>query len=240
MLRGVHRWSWRSTICMPTDPDTLRSLVFLAPRLLRRRVTLLGGYRPEAMLSEHAAALSEVARSPYASVFGVSAFDAAEIEALIEQSTGERAWGDLAQLLLRVTSGNPFWVHQILRDLVTRRSIARESATAAVEAEIPTLLRPVLRRRLAAVPAQVDRWLRCASAVGRAFDVPLLARVAECSVADLGAGLAEAERTDLVQRLRSSPARWEFTHDLVREVLYDELRETKEDCARVHLRIVEA
>jgi len=78
-----------------------------------------------------------------------------------------------------------------------------------------------VRARLARLPAEAVQVLRFAAVVGREFDRAVLERACGLSAASVLDHLRAASEARLVSKLPSG--RYRFDHDLVREVLYDDL-----------------
>ena len=65
--------------------------------------------------------------------------------------------------------------------------------------------------------------LRVAAVIGREFDLHLLQRTSRLTPARLLAVLGEAAAVGVIAELPSTPRRYSFAHELVRETLYDDL-----------------
>jgi predicted ATPase len=87
-------------------------------------------------------------------------------------------------LILAKAEGNPFFVEEVIRMLIDRGAIRRESerwvATASAEGvEIPDTLQGLLLERIDRLPPDSRRTLRIASVIGRQFGVTILERLLE-------------------------------------------------------------
>jgi class 3 adenylate cyclase len=87
-------------------------------------------------------------------------------------------------LILAKAEGNPFFVEEVIRMLIDRGAIRRESerwvATASAEGvEIPDTLQGLLLERIDRLPPESRRTLRIASVIGRQFGVTILERLLE-------------------------------------------------------------
>src|SRR5262249_56511807 len=76
-----------------------------------------------------------------------------------------------------------------------------------------------------------------AAVIGRQFDVPLLAKLAEASEDAVLDALDEATAASLVTEVRGAGEQYTFRHALIRTTLYDELSATRR--ARLHRRVGE-
>jgi len=89
---------------------------------------------------------------------------------------------DVRDLILARAEGNPFFVEEVIRMLIDRGAIVKESdrwvATAKVSVvEIPDTLHGLLLARIDRLPHESRRTLRVASVIGRQFGVSILERL---------------------------------------------------------------
>jgi adenylate cyclase len=126
--------------------------------------------------------------------------------------------------------GNPLFVEEIVRDLVSKGALARRgdrwACTAACEAvDIPPTLHGLLLSRVDRLPADARRLLQEAAVLGEAFDEALLWAIAT----DMQAAEAALDRlveSDLIQQVGydgREGSRYRFTHALVHEAVYQNL-----------------
>ncbi|WP_250291921.1 adenylate/guanylate cyclase domain-containing protein, partial [Frankia sp. CiP1_Cm_nod1] len=104
--------------------------------------------------------------------------------------------------------------------------------------EIPETVRDLVRWRLSRLSRECAAALDVASVIGREFDVDILSaatRIDEMRLLDL---LDEAGQAGLVQEDHDQPARYVFSHSVVRRFLRDSLGVTR--AARLHRRIGDA
>jgi len=201
--------------------DLLRHVV---DHLADRPLMLLLSHRPDtrppvvaraAQLVIRLAPLSpEDTRTLVAGLFGTSAGD---LLTQLQDFVTERA------------GGNPFFVEEIIRSLVSKGVLVRQgdrwTCTAACEGvDVPPTLHGLLLSRIDRLPADARRLLQEAAVLGAVFDEGLLRAVA----ADPGpveAALDRLVEADLIQtvRHRREGSRHRFIHALVHEVVYQNL-----------------
>ncbi len=123
-----------------------------------------------------------------------------------------------------VTGGNPLFVGEVVRALLAGGQLGgAEGQVTDPMLRIPEELRGLLHRRLAGLSTEAVANLKVASVVGSDFELRVLRRVSRLSVGRLSEALAEAERAGIVSEDASAPGRYVFSHELVREALYDDL-----------------
>lgn len=146
-----------------------------------------------------------------------------------------------AELVHRETSGNPFFLGEVLRHLAETGALVERdgrwtSDLTPEEAGIPEGIREVVGRRLSRLGPDVEQVLRSAAVIGYEFDVDLLA--------DVVGGHADSVLDALDTAIAASLAvevgvnRYRFAHALVRETLHGELSASRR--SRQHRKVAEA
>ncbi len=142
--------------------------------------------------------------------------------------------------------GNPFFVEEILRQLIDEGRLVRETdgwraAPTIGDVEIPDSVQAVLAARIDLLRPQEKRTLQAAAVVGRVFWPAPVARFLDGSAGQLDSDLRDLEERDLVlSRLTSSVAgqvEYIFKHALVRDVAYESI--PRRERAHAHLEVAE-
>lgn len=142
--------------------------------------------------------------------------------ALVAEVTHDQAQAVVVSAALqRVTKGNPFFLHQILRHLVETGTL--EDAASGVELPVPAKVKEVIGRRLSRLGDAARRILTAAAVIGEEFDLDLLERVDDLSEDQLVAVVDELLASGVVAEVPAVKERYRFCHALVREVLYGRL-----------------
>ncbi len=146
-----------------------------------------------------------------------------------------------AERVQRETSGNPFFVGEVLRDLIENGTLIERggqwtSELHVEEAGIPDGVREVVGQRLNRLGDAVERVLRSAAVIGYEFDVDLLADMLGQGVDHVLDALDTAAAANLV--IEVGVDRHRFAHALVREVLHAELSSSRR--SREHRKAAEA
>ena len=146
-----------------------------------------------------------------------------------------------AEMVQRETSGNPFFLGEVLRHLAETGALVERdgrwtSDLRPEEAGIPEGIREVVGRRLSRLGDDIEGILRSAAVIGYEFDLDLLADVTGKDVDEVLDALDVAATANLA--IEVGVGRHRFAHALVRETLHDELSATRR--ARQHRRVAEA
>jgi hypothetical protein len=121
-------------------------------------------------------------------------------------------------VLHRRTAGNPLFTTELVR-------AGHAHGERLDEVALPPSLRRVLARRLARLPDPTRQTLTAASVLGNEFRLALLTEVAATEQDAVLAALDEASAAGVVRQLDAG--RYAFTHQLLRDALYEELGITR-------------
>ncbi|MCB0190182.1 MAG: tetratricopeptide repeat protein, partial [Caldilineaceae bacterium] len=128
-------------------------------------------------------------------------------------------------LLYRLTEGNPFFIEEVLKGLITAGDIfyvdGQWDRKPLQELHIPPTVQAAVQRRTAQVSAAARQLLTTAAVIGQRFDYPLLQQVMEKPDQELLALLRELVAAQLI--VEASADNFVFRHALTRQTVYAEL-----------------
>jgi len=212
------------------------------------RLLVIGTYRDSDLSRSHplTAVLADLRRETGVERVSLQGLDDAAVETLVAAVARHELDDALiafAHAIRRETEGNPFFIGEVIRHLVESGALFEAGGRWTYRGEIaglgiPEGVREVIGRRLGRLSEATSRMLGLAAVIGRQFDVPLLAKIAETSEDAVLDALDEATAAALVSEVRSSAAQFAFRHALIRTTLYEELSATRR--ARLHRRVGEA
>jgi eukaryotic-like serine/threonine-protein kinase len=207
------------------DEPSLLLLRFAAREIGSSGLLILGTYRDVELGRHHplARVLGEISGLEGSARIPLKGFSVGAVERYIEMTAGAPAAPGLAEAVQRQTDGNPFFVGEVVRLLVSEGKLTSSSDVS--ELQIPQGVREVVGRRLDRLSEETNDALRVAAVVGREFDEELLVRVAELSPEALMTAARESVAERLVKDL--GDRRYSFAHALVRDTLYEELSPAK-------------
>jgi len=234
------------------DQGTLSLLHYALRHLRNDRVLVLATYREVELDRTHplAAVLVDWNRERLATRVPLGRLSHADTGALIAMLFGQETVGaEFVDALYRETEGNPFFLEEVVKSMIEQGEIYREDGgwgrKEMHELAIPQSVKEAIGRRLTRLTDATVDALRTAAALGKIFSFNELAAVTSGSVDTLLDALDEATAAQLV-RANGDDASissdghddFEFTHDKIREVLYEELNPIRQ--RRLHQRIGEA
>lgn len=210
---------------------------------------IVGTYRDSELETGHPLidTVAALRREPGVELIGVGGLDDLEMIALVETSAGheldERA-RSMAVLLRRESAGNPFFAHEILRNLVESGDLVLgDDGRWVVEKEfdelvIPQSVRDVVGQRIVRLGDEPLKVLTTAAVIGRDFDLALLAAITGDDEDDLLDLLENATKAGILAEVPGGDERFRFQHTLARQTLEAGLSEGRR--RRMHRKIAEA
>jgi ATP/maltotriose-dependent transcriptional regulator MalT len=207
------------------DAPSLRLLEFLAPEIGDCRLIVLGTYRPTELSRQHplSDALGAMARAPNLLRVGLGGLSAEEVHDFVA-ATALQAPAWLTGSLYTQTEGNPLFLREIVRFL-EQQGVLRPGGSVPLMAlppaiRIPEGVKEVIGRRLNLLSAACNETLALAAVIGRDFAHDVLLRAGGGQqVID---ALDEALAAHIIEE--TGDAQYQFSHNLIRATLYDELR----------------
>ncbi|MGZ5418964.1 MAG: protein kinase domain-containing protein [Solirubrobacterales bacterium] len=220
------------------DEPSLLLLKFAARELAGSGLFIVGTYRDVELGRHHplARVLAELGEAEGARRVTLRGLDAPAVSRYMEMASGIEPPAELARKVHEQTEGNPFFVSEVVRLLVSEGTLSKNAAASGTRLAIPQGVREVVGRRLDQLSEEANEALRVAAAIGREFDGRLVMKVADLPYEQLQSAADEAIGARLL--VPSGEQRYSFAHALVRETLHDELSSAQR--ARLHAEIARA
>jgi eukaryotic-like serine/threonine-protein kinase len=218
------------------DKPSLLLLEFLAQELRDARMLVIGTYRDMEVGRQHplCQTLAELGREELARHILLQGLSEQDVACLIEVTTNRQPPPALVTRVYEKTEGNPFFVNEIVRLLVTDGRLNRPEQEASWNLPIPQTVSEVVGHRLDRLSAECNRVLATASVIGREFSLNVLEQVSDLSRERLLEVVEEAVAARVIQEMASALGRYSFSDALIREALYEELSTSRR---RLHQRI---
>ena len=211
------------------DTPSLLFLRFVAGQLGNSRIVVVCTYRDAELTPDHP--LTEVAleinREPTTEEVRLLGFHDVEVAAFVEATTTVRPDPGLVTRLQRETTGNPLYLEQAVRLNATEGGLDALSESELRHLPVPSRISDLIGRRVDFVSDRCQEALRLASVLGAEFGFEALRRLGDFTAEELLEMIDEAVETDLLATTADSPASFRFSHDLVRETLYESLTQAE-------------
>lgn len=209
------------------DEASLDLLAFFVRRLARLPVAVLLTWRSEELGRDHPLRLlyAGALRDERATLVSLSRLGEEPMRELVVAAAARGAPipPELASQLYRESEGQPFFLVEYLQLVQTQGAPpdkARGDTSPAPALTIPATVRELLHSRLAHVGEPALQLLSAAAVVGRSFDFQLLHAVSGRGEMETLSALEELTAHGLVSETTRDT--YDFTHDKLRTLVYDE------------------
>ncbi|MFQ6030213.1 MAG: AAA family ATPase, partial [Dehalococcoidia bacterium] len=224
------------------DQPSLLLLQFLAREIGGGRLLLVGTYRDVELSRQHplAETLGELTRERLFQRVLLRGLGQEDVARFVEIATGIVPPSGLTQAVFTQTEGNPLFVTEVVRLLVQEGELTQERRADrdSWSVRIPEGVREVIGRRLNRLSQRCNETLTIASVIGREFTLdqlkPLIEDLTEDRLLEV---LEEALAARVIEELPQVAGRYQFTHALIQETLFEELTLTRR--VRLHGRIAQ-
>jgi tetratricopeptide (TPR) repeat protein len=225
------------------DSGTLQLLHYLLRHLHHDRVLFLVAYREVELDRTHplAEAIVEWNRERRAVRIALGRLTRAETAAMLASLfQSDTISPEFAEAIQRETEGNPFFIEEVVKALIESGVVYREDGRwerkAIEDLAIPQSVKEAIGRRLNRLDAPTLDVLHAAAVIGKTFSYGVLQDSLRQGDAELLPALDHATAAQLVTPLEGEA--YVFTHDKIRETLYDEVNPIRR--RRLHRQVGEA
>ena len=186
---------------------------------------VVGTYRDLELTPDHplTSAIAELAREPVTRIVALRGLDAAAVGDFIEATANVAPRDHLVAAVWRETNGNPLFVGEAVRLLSAEGRLGDVADLSSLRVAVPASVRAVIARRIGHLSEASARALGLGAALGPEFSLEIIRRVGMYEGDEAMDLIDEAIEAGLLQQVAGVHGRYRFSHDLVRETLYDEL-----------------
>ena len=231
------------------DKPTLALLKHLIAESGSMPLLILGAYRHSELPRHHPLAdtLADLRREQGVERISLDGLGEPDVVAIMEATAGHEmdAIGlELAREIAAESSGNPFFVAELLRHLTESGVLVQQAGGRwQLKGELgalglPQSVREVIGRRVERLGEAVAQVLTAAAVIGRDFDVDLLSEVVAPGEEELLDLLEVAVEASVLVERSERPGAFSFAHALINHTLYEDLGATRR--ARLHQQVAEA
>lgn len=142
---------------------------------------------------------------------------------LAEAGQAVRLSDELAARIVERSAGNPFYLGELLTDLLQRAAPAGGGLDLTDLAELPTSLHSLILGRLDRLELAAQMSLKVASVVGKQFRVGWVSACQGAADERAAAAFVATDQAGLTERVLAEPPTHAFNHAITRDVTYDSL-----------------
>jgi tetratricopeptide (TPR) repeat protein len=221
------------------DTPSIVLLRFLASQLSDMALLVVGTYRDVELTPEHplTSALAEMAREPVTRVVALGGLEVDAVGEFISAAADVTPLDQLVAAVWRATDGNPLFVGEAVRLLSAEGRLGEVADLPSLRIAVPAGVRAVIARRIGHLGDTTIKALRLGAALGPEFSLEVLRRIGDLGDDKALDAVDEAVDAGLLHPVSGALGRYRFSHDLVRETLYDEQSPGRR--ARLHRRIAD-
>lgn len=215
------------------EPTALLLLRHLVRALVDAPILIVASYRDTEELSTALRATIADLERGHVRRIALAGFDDAELADLVMSVTEVRS--DPANVVLEqlrmLTAGNPLYAVQLLRHLLESGQLGEGGdirlSGPITAIEIPASLLDIVWSRVRTLGDVAHDLLQAGSVLGIEFDEETLAAMSDRSPEEVAAALELSIDAGLLLETDATPAKLRFTHALVAQALYAELRKPR-------------
>ena len=211
------------------DDTSLEFLHYLARRCLAHPLILLLTYRSDEVHPGLSQLLAQLDRERLVREYVLKRLSSVEVEAMLLAIFAEQRVvpGELREMLYTLTDGNPFFLEEVLKSLLTSGGITftdsgwvrlLPSSSPDRHLSIPRSVQDAVSQRTRHLSAKAKQLLTLAAVAGRRFDVDVLQRLLHCTEPLIVELLREVMAAQLV--VEESADQFSFRHALTRQAIY--------------------
>ena len=205
------------------DTVSLLLLRFLARQAGEMRLMVVATYRDIELTPEHplSPVVADLAREPTTRIVTLGGLPPSAVGRYIGETAGVTPHDLVVAAVWRETNGNPLFVGEAVRLLTAEGRLADMTDLPTLRVAVPAGVREVITRRVGHLSQDAQRLMTIGSVLGPEFRVEVMRRLADMPADRAVDLLEEAVRTGLLAPVSGTLDRYRFSHDLVRETLYD-------------------
>ncbi len=207
-----------------SDDSSLEYILHLARATSRLPIGLVLTYRTDEAFAQLTHLLAELDRSRLATELPLTRLSAGEVEAMLRAifRLDRPIRTEFLEAIYGLTEGNPFFIEEVLRSLVSSGAIyfadGAWSREALRDLRIPRSIQDAVQRRRDRLSAPAARALAVAAVIGQRIDLSVLQHVTGLDDDGLVRCVKEWVGAQLV--IQQPPEQIVFRHALTREAIY--------------------
>ncbi|HJS06078.1 MAG TPA: protein kinase, partial [Pirellulales bacterium] len=219
------------------DEPSLRLLQFLAQEIRETHIFVVGTYRDVELSRGHplTRTLAEIAREDLGHHIRLAGLSREDVGRYVELTSGLQPPETLVRQIWDKTQGNPFFVIETIRLLISEGQLEHPEQLADLVINIPPRIRDVVRRRLEQLSDRCNGTLTMAAVYGREFPLEVIEALSDADGEAVLKDLEEAAGARIIAEAPGGDLKYVFMHDLVREAVYDEIKSVRRMRTHAHI-----
>ena len=207
------------------DVPSMLLLRFIVGQLQQDRLLIVGTYRDVELTPDHplTATVAEVTRDPATVELPLTGLSDPDVLRFVELTSGLPATLSLAASLQREAKGNPLFLGEAVRLLLSEGRIGEITDPTALHVTVPPHIQEVITRRVRHLGDTARASLTTAAVLGTEFRLEVLQALDDLSSDPLSGSIGEAVVAGLLVPVPGAPSSFRYSHELIRETLYGEL-----------------
>jgi predicted ATPase len=224
------------------DPASLALLHYIAMNIASLRIMMCYTYNPDELIAlngkphELQNLLREMNIERLYSSLKLTGFSFDAVATMIREFTADYGIvpSKLIQTVYKLSDGNPLFIEEMLKSIMSQaeRKVGSDGKiyidwdSVLTTFTIPQTVRDVLKMRLAQLDTRSERLLQYAATIGTKIPYPLLEKVVDLSDDEILDALDTVIKLGILHEVTDDIDKgefYQFTHSLMREVIYDEL-----------------
>jgi diguanylate cyclase (GGDEF)-like protein len=223
------------------DDATFNFLHYLIRNISHHPILILGTYRTEESLPVGLVQLKgNVLRERLGEEIFLGPLAEGHVRILLRIMFHKDFPEEFVKHLHRETEGNPFYIEEMLRELINRGYIYHDGEKVVLKPvstfPLPTSIEALVERRLSSVDEEIRQVLEYAAVYGKTFPYEVLKLALRADEGFLWEILDDALAQRIIDEI--SPEEFAFTHIKIRDVLYEQLSPLKK--RRIHRELLRA
>lgn len=218
------------------DQATLELLSYISRNIKTYPALLLGTYQPNDLEAEKGSnffenEIRELKAEGLLSEIRLEAFEVQEIEELLRSRLGiETLPPGFSQKLKELTGGNPFFVQEVMKAVIEKKSISRKDLYWSLEKfdftelQIPRTLKGVLSEKVNQLDPDLLNIAQTLAVFNRAVEAGFLQNALQKQLEEFLPGLDILQKMEIIKAEKENGAEFYFfTNAQIREVIYEQM-----------------
>ena len=191
------------------------------------RLLLVGTARPEEIETDHSFITLRLSlqQDDLITTIPVGNLDRSEIELLAESVIGHEPTNEQVETIINDSAGNPLFIVEMARSVDTINVEKKPLSEGEKSRFLPAKIQALIQSRLHRLSPYAQELISLIAVIGRDFSYDLLMHASDADERDVASALDELYSRGIIRA--HSTNRYDFAHDRIRDVVYQDLSGTR-------------